>query len=61
MPWFVLFEIRRIGSIGVFERKGLSVLADSAESALSQARESLNKQGFEVRFPINVYQYSENT
>jgi len=60
MPWFVLFEARQRGAIGDFERRGLSVSADSKNDALDQAREALTKQGFEVRFPVDVYQYQEN-
>ncbi len=60
MPWFVVFEARQQGAIGVFEKRGLSVGADSQDDALNQAREALTKQSFEVRFPVEVYQYQEN-
>jgi hypothetical protein len=60
MPWFVLFEARPQGNIGIFEKRGLSVSADSKDDALIQAREALKKRGFEVRFPVEVYQYQEN-
>ena len=60
MPWFVLFEARQQGAIGIFEQRGLSVSADSKDDALNQVREALTKQGFEVRFPVDAYQYQEN-
>lgn len=60
MPWFVLYEARQQGAIGIFEHRGLSVSAESKDDALIQVREALNKQGFEVRFPVKVFQYEEN-
>ncbi len=60
MPWFVVFEVRQQGAIGIFDKRGLSVPAESKDDALNQVRETLTQQGFEVRFPVNVYQYQEN-
>jgi hypothetical protein len=60
MPWFVVFEVRQQGAIGIFDKRGLSVSAESKDDALTQAREALTKKGFEVRFPVDVYQYQEN-
>lgn len=60
MPWFVSFEARPSGAIGVFSARGLSSAAATQSEALDEVREALNKAGFETRFPIHVYQYQEN-
>lgn len=59
-PWFVVYETRPIGSIGAFSSSGVSIVADSKESALHQALSHFQSQNLDVRFPVNVYQYEEN-
>lgn len=60
MPWFVSYEVRPMGAIGVFGVLGLSFAAATESEALNEVREALNKAGFETRFPVRVYQYQEN-
>ena len=55
MIWYVLFEVRQQGAIGLFAGRVASVDADSRESALAKAQEVLNDEGWETRFPINVF------
>ena len=60
MPWFVSFEVRPMGAIGVFGAYGLSSTASTESEALEEVRQALNAKGLETRFPIKVYQYQEN-
>jgi len=60
MPWFVSYEARPMGAIGVFSVRGLSSAAATESEALEEVREALHKAGFETRFPVRVYQYQEN-
>jgi hypothetical protein len=60
MPWFVSYEVRPMGAIGVFDVRGLSSAAATESEAIKEVREALHKSGFETRFPVRVYQYQEN-
>jgi hypothetical protein len=56
MVWYVFYEVRQRGAIGLFAGRVLAVDADSRESALAKAQEALNDEGWETRFPIDVFQ-----
>ena len=60
MPWYVIFEVRERGAIGEFDQRGMSAIAGSKESAVTQVQQALNAKGYETRFPVKVFQYEEN-
>lgn len=60
MPWFVIYEVRDAGAIGLFGESGVSVSASSKEDALAQGQRALSAKGYETRFPVKVFQYEEN-
>ena len=60
MPWYVIYEVRDRGAIGLFGQSGVSVTADSEADALAQGQRALNAKGYETRFPVKVFQYEEN-
>ena len=60
MPWFVRYEVRPRGAIGLFASKAMSVSASSEEDALKQVFDALHEEGWETRFPLEAYQYEEN-
>lgn len=59
-PWFIVYETRPNGAIGEFSHRGVSVIANTRESALDQARKHFSDKNLEVRFPVKAYQYEEN-
>jgi hypothetical protein len=59
-PWFIAYETRPNGAIGEFSNSGVSVIADTKESALDQARKHFHDKNLELRFPVKAYQYEEN-
>lgn len=59
-PWFILYETRPNGAVGEFSNSGVSVIADTKESALDQARKHFHDKNLELRFPVKAYQYEEN-
>lgn len=61
MPWFVSFETRPHGAIGIFETRGLSSGESTRDAAIEEIRAALNASGLETRFPVKVYEYDENT
>ena len=60
MSWFVKFEVRPFGAIGIFSSRGISVIADSTDQAIDYARQAMNKLDLETRFPLEIYEYKEN-
>jgi len=60
MPWYVIYEVRENGAIGLFWHRGMSAVAESADDARLQVRQALWKMGYETRFPVKVFQYEEN-
>ncbi len=59
-PWFIVYETRPNGAIGEFSHSGVSVIADTRESALDQARKHFSDKNLDLRCPVKAYQYEEN-
>jgi hypothetical protein len=59
MPWFVLFEIPPKTAHGVWERRGLSSLAQSKEEAIEEVKTALSEKYGAVHF-VDIFQYREN-
>lgn len=60
-PWFVLLEVRPKGAIGKFSAVGMSSIADTLDDAIADAIKHWHAKGYETRFALKVYQYTENT
>ena len=56
MIWYVFYEVRQRGAIGLFAGRVVSVNADSRALALEQALNLLHDEGWETRFPLDVFQ-----
>ena len=60
MIWYVFYEVRQQGAIGLFAGRLARVDADSRAIAIERAMNLLNDEGYETRFPINVFQQEFN-
>ncbi|HSG62959.1 MAG TPA: hypothetical protein VLA24_16160 [Pseudomonadales bacterium] len=60
MPWFVCFDVAPATGHGVWQRIGLSSIADSAEDAVAEVRAAMAVKHGPLGEPADVFQYQEN-
>lgn len=57
--WKIEYESRAKGALGVYTLRAVTVMADNIITALDFAREEFDTYGYEVRFPTEIIQGTE--